>query len=223
MNKTSKRTIAVLSFAVAAYAIVAYSVLPLGATLHPDVRPSFASHPVAVVYLHVFCGSLALLLGPLQFWTTLRRRHPVVHRWLGAAYLALGIGAGGLSGFAMALDAYGGGWARAGFGTLAVLWLVTGAVALVCILRGKVQAHRRWMTHNFALTLAAVALRLYLPASVGGGLALDVAYPIVAWLCWAPHLVVAEWLLRRAELAAHTPTTHPAAGHSTPVRPAVLR
>jgi hypothetical protein len=27
------------------------------------------------------------------------------------------------------------------------------------------------------------------------GVAFSVVYPIVAWLCWVPNLLVAEWLI----------------------------
>lgn len=108
------------------------------------------------------------------------------------------MGVGGLSGLVLALNAFGGAWLRTGFGTLGVLWIATGIMALQNILQGDVQGRRRWMTRNFALTLAAVVLRLYLPASIVSGMSLDVAYPVVAWLCWMPNLVVAEWWLFRS-------------------------
>jgi uncharacterized membrane protein len=195
--KPSFKLLALLSIGVALYAIAAYAVLPLGAVLHPDIRESFATHSTAVVYLHVFGAATALLLGPLQFWPRLRAQRPALHRWLGRTYLALGVGVGGVSGWVLALNAYGGGWSRAGFSALALLWLATGALALLSIRQGDVPGHRRWMTRNFALTLAAVALRLYLPAAIVGGLSLALAYPVVAWLCWVPNLLAAEWLLRR--------------------------
>lgn len=198
MKRPFNTIIAVLSFGVAAYAIGAYAFLPLGTVLHPDIRSSFAAHGTAVVYLHVFGAAVALMLGPLQFRALLRVRSPGWHRWLGGTYLALGVGVGGLSGFALALNAFGGAWSRTGFGALAVLWIASGAMAVKCIGQGDVRGHRRWMTRNFALTLAAVMLRLYLPASIVSGLSLEVAYPVVAWLCWVPNLVLAEWLLNRA-------------------------
>jgi uncharacterized membrane protein len=202
MKKSLQALFALLSFGVAAYAIAAYTLLPLGTVLHPDIRDAFAAHDVAVVYAHVFAAAVALLLGPLQFSATLRARRPGLHRWLGRVYLALGVGVGGLSGLVLALGAFGGAGSRAGFGTLALLWLFTGAMALNRILAGDVQGHRRWMMRNVALTLAAVTLRLYLPASIVAGLSLELAYPIVAWLCWLPNLVVTEWLLARRPRAA---------------------
>ena len=197
MHRFLRWLIGALSVGVAAYAVAAYALLPLGTVLHPDIRDSFATHRVALVYLHVFGAALALLVGPWQFHTALRTRRPRLHRWAGRVYLAAGVGIGGLSGLALAFNAYGGLASRTGFGLLAGLWLATGVMALAAILRGDVAAHRRWMVRNFALTLAAVALRLYLPAAIVGGLTLAVAYPVVAWLCWVPNLVAAELLLRR--------------------------
>jgi hypothetical protein len=69
-------------------------------------------------------------------------------------------------------------------------------LAYLAIREGDVTRHRRWMVRNFALTFAAVTLRLYLPASAGAGLGFGPAYAAIAWLCWVPNLVVAEWIVR---------------------------
>ena len=122
--------VALLSFTVAAYAIAAYAVLLLDTVLHTDIRTSLASHGPAVGYLRVFGAAVALMLGPLQFWASLRARRPGLHRSLGSTYLTLGVGVGGLSGLVLALNACSGAWSRTGFGTLAVLWIATGAMAL---------------------------------------------------------------------------------------------
>ncbi|MEQ9003518.1 MAG: DUF2306 domain-containing protein, partial [Pseudomonadales bacterium] len=61
-----------------------------------------------------------------------------------------------------------------------------------------IDGHRRWMVRNFALTFAAVTLRLELGLLTGAlGWSFDHAYLTVAWLCWVPNLVVAEWWLLR--------------------------
>ncbi len=49
------------------------------------------------------------------------------------------------------------------------------------------------MVRNFSLTFAAVMLRLYIPISVVAGIEFAIAYPIIAWLCWVPNVVFAEW------------------------------
>ena len=58
------------------------------------------------------------------------------------------------------------------------------------------------MVRNFALTFAAVTLRLWLPGMVVGGVPMEIAYPIVAWLCWVPNLIVAEALFNPPARAA---------------------
>ena len=85
-----------------------------------------------------------------------------------------------------------------GFGILAVLWFASGFEAYRMIRGGNIEAHRRWMIRNFALTLAAVTLRQYMPLML---FAFDWpfrhSYIAVSWLCWVPNVLVAEWMVRR--------------------------
>ena len=113
---------------------------------------------------------------------------------MGRLYL-LGILLGGTAGFYMALYAYAGVAASLGFGTLAVLWLVTGFMAYHTIRMGNTAAHRQWLIRNFSLTYAAVMLRLELPVQtrVFGE---TTGYEIVAWSCWIPNLLIAQVILQ---------------------------
>jgi len=185
-----------LSFAVAAYAVVWYVIFPPGRLVHPEMRAVFEAHSTAI-RMHVFGAAVALALGPFQFSGRLRGRHPRLHRWMGRAYLAFGVLVGGAAGLVLAGSAYGGTVSQAGFGLLALAWLGSGALAFGAIRRRDTAVHRRWMVRNFALTFAAVTLRLYLPASAALGVPFDVAYPAIAWLCWVPNLFVAELLWNR--------------------------
>ena len=185
-----------LALAVAAYALLVYALLPLGAAVHPDMRATYLAHEVGI-YMHVFAASIALLLGPLQFYAGLRQRHMQVHRWLGRVYLGIGVFLGGLSGLYMAAFAFGGIAAKLGFACLALAWLYTGIRALAAIRRGAVVEHRKWMVRNFSLTFAAVTLRIYLASAMLSGIPFETSYPFIAWLCWVPNLVVAEALLNR--------------------------
>lgn len=185
----------VLPIAVAAYAVAAYALLPLGSMVHPDMKPGFQAHRFGV-YAHVFAAAIALAIGPFQFWARLRTLRPALHRWLGRTYLGVGVLVGALSGLYLAQSAFGGAVSRSGFSLLSIAWLASGAMAYACIRRGNVAAHRRWMIRNFALTFAAVTLRLYIPAAIAAGIPFESAYPLIAWLCWVPNLVVAEWIAR---------------------------
>lgn len=201
MGNIARNTVFFLSAAVSLYAAVAYGLFG-GPPLHPEMKASFEAHAWAI-RTHIFAALLALALGPWQFVPALRARLPHLHRWMGRAYLGIGVGLGGISGFYMALHAFGGPAARAGFALLAIAWLFTGWRAYRAIRAGRVAAHRDWMIANFSLTFAAVTLRLYLPAAVVAGVPFEAAYPVIAWLCWVPNLALAAaWVGRRGHHAA---------------------
>jgi uncharacterized membrane protein len=185
-----------LSLGVAGYALVAYSLLPIGVTVHPDMRPAFEAQRAAI-YTHVFAAAVALALGPFQFSARLRARRLALHRWLGRLYLGVGVLVGGVAGLFIAFHAFGGPVARTGFACLALAWLYTGYRAWRAIRARDVAVHRRWMIRNFALTFAAVTLRLLLPLPFAAGLDFATAYAAIAWLCWVPNLVAAEALFIR--------------------------
>jgi uncharacterized membrane protein len=152
-----------------------------------------------LLYGHVFGGAVALLTGPWQFSTRLRALKPRVHRALGYMYVSA-IVVGGVFGLVLATMSMGGLVAHLGFGTLAVAWLTTTAVAVQSARTGNFVKHQQWMVRSFALSLAAVTLRNWLPL-LAMKLPFLTAYAIVSWLCWVPNLLVAEWMIAsRAEL-----------------------
>ena len=198
MRLTGFVVLVLLSLGVAGYALVVYGFLPLGAVVHPDIRAAFEVHR-AGIYAHVFASAVALALGPFQFSVRLRTARPALHRWSGRFYLGIGVLVGGLAGLYMAFHALGGLASRLGFGCLALAWLYTGLRAYRAIRARDIVAHRRWMVRNFALAFAAVTLRLWLPASIASGVPFEDAYPVIAWLCWVPNLVVAEILFNQSK------------------------
>ncbi|GHC11073.1 DUF2306 domain-containing protein [Thermomonas carbonis] len=199
----------VLALVVSAYALVAYGALPLGQLVGPEMRANFQVHRFGI-YTHVFAASIALALGPFQFSERLRRRFPRLHRTSGRIYLGAGVGLGGLAGLYMSTFAYGGLVSKSGFAALALAWLYSGWRAYRAIRAGNVAEHRRWMTRNFALTLAAVTLRILLPVSAISGIPFALAYPVIAWLSWVPNLLVAEWAVVRKIPAVRPDLRHEA-------------
>jgi uncharacterized membrane protein len=180
------------------------------------VAGNYAGRPAAIqlaFYLHIVFGGLALLLSPFQFATRLRTRVPRVHRAVGRV-VVVSILIAGAAGLVLAPHSLAGPIGTAGFGLLAVLWVTFAATAFRAIRRRDVATHRRWMVRTFALTYAAVTLRLWLGlliglqvglAGVDGDVAFERAYLIVPFLCWVPNLLVAELYLagrrRRTEPA----------------------
>ena len=196
MRPASFFALTFLSLGVAGYAVFVYGFLPLGRVLHPDMRATFETYRVGI-HAHVFASVIALVLGPFQFSARLRSKRPALHRWMGRLYLGIGVLIGGLAGLFMASHAFGGVVSRLGFGALAVAWIYTGLLAYLAIRAKDIASHRRWMVRNFSLTFAAVTLRLWLPASFVSGIPFELAYPVIAWLCWVPNLVLAERLFNQ--------------------------
>ncbi|MBD9469382.1 DUF2306 domain-containing protein [Pseudoxanthomonas sp. PXM01] len=193
---------ALLAFAVAGYAIAISLVDDLRT---PLVRQLFALRPGSA-WGHFLGGAVAIAVGALQTHTTLRNRWPALHRWTGRVYV-VAVAAGGLAALAMAPQASTGAVAAFGFGALAVCWLGTTALAVIAIRQRRIADHRDWMLRSYALTLAAVTLRLYLPASQIAGISFLIAYPAIAWLCWVPNLLAAEWMLRTRHARTMLPRT----------------
>jgi uncharacterized membrane protein len=139
----------------------------------------------------------ALLVGPWQFSENLRARALNLHRWLGRFYL-LEVGLGSIAGFSMAFVSSEGLATHLGFGILAVLWFFTGLQAYRLVRRGKIGDHREWMIRNFALTFAAVMLRIEPPFMLAVlHWSFRIAFITVSWLCWVPNLLIAEWMVRQ--------------------------
>jgi uncharacterized membrane protein len=151
---------------------------------------------------HAVFASLALLAGPWQFLPIIRRHWLTAHRWLGRIYCTAVL-FGWIASLPIAAHAQAGAISSAGFLTLGVFWIATTAAAYLTIRAGKVEQHRRWMVRSYALTAAAITLRNYLPLLVVSGLSFDASYRIVAWLCWIPNLIFAEWLLHRRSEIPH--------------------
>jgi uncharacterized membrane protein len=203
-------------FALTAAAIAVFAPLPyLADSLRAltdggsDIAANYVQRSPLIrvaLYVHIIFGGLALLLSPLQFVARLRAAVPRVHRVTGRIVLG-SIGLAGVAGAILSTTNLAGPIGTAGFGALALLWLGFATTAFRAIRRGEVQTHRRWMVRTFALTYAAVTLRLWLGLLIGlqvgvMGVAEDVAfnraYAIVPFLCWVPNLIVAEIYLRRS-------------------------
>jgi uncharacterized membrane protein len=189
---------AFLAVGVGAYALALLAAPAFGA---PFLADRIAAMPLAV-YGHLAAGAVAMIVGAFQVNAAIRQRSLARHRWLGRAYVAA-VFIGAPSGLALATVSEGGWITHAAFGLLAVLWFGTTALAYVNIRQRNLLAHQQWMIRSYALTLAAVMLRLYIPAAIIAGFSFEAAYPAISWLCWVPNLIVAEWIIRRRPQEAH--------------------
>jgi uncharacterized membrane protein YozB (DUF420 family) len=181
--------------------IVTYSAEYL---IDPPTTPEEAlGNPLGVPWLvvHIAGAVVALLVGSFQFLPALRRGLRRPHRWIGRVYV-VGCLVGGTAGLILAPGSFAGPVATAGFGLLAILWIGFTLLGWRSAVKGRFVEHRRWMIRSWALTLAAVTLRIYLPTV--GVLELDFLpwYRAIAFLCWVPNLILAEIWLRQSSTAA---------------------
>jgi hypothetical protein len=177
---------------VAIYAIVVLSV----PAFRPPLVVTLIQRVPLLLALHLIGGAVALAVGAFQLSRRIRARRLALHRWLGRFYVS-GVVIGGGAGLLLAFGADGGFVSRLGFGTLAVLWLTATIRAYIHIPNRRVEKHRAWMLRSYALTFAAVTLRLGLPLSQIAGMPFIDAYQAVAWVCWVPNLIVVEWFVLR--------------------------
>lgn len=176
-----------LALIVASYALVLF--------VAPQARPPFLRGRTGLmqlaVTLHLGGGGVALALGAFQLNAALRSRRIQLHRIMGCVYVVSVI-LSAVSGLRMAVASQGGTVAHLGFGLLACAWLFTTVRGFLRIRAGDDLDHRAWMIRSYSLTFAAVTLRIYLPLAFAVGAPFEIAYPVIAWLCWVPNLIVAE-------------------------------
>lgn len=188
--------LAVLSVAVALFS---YRYLgPPNVTLSPVVLANPAARPF--LPLHAGGAATALLVGGFQFLPAVRRRRGL-HRGLGRVYAVCCLGSGA-AGLVLAVGTRAGPVAAWGFGLLAVTWIYVTAQAWIAARARRFEDHRAWMIRSFALTFAAVTLRIYLPVSQVAGIPFMEAYPAIAWLAWVPNLLAVEAWMRSPKTIA---------------------
>jgi hypothetical protein len=180
---------AVLAAGVALYSL-RFAAAPFGVwpAIDPDIRGVVEQFPVRAL-IHMLVAPVALLIGPFQFLPSLRTRIPRLHRWSGRIYVAACViaGAGGL---ATAFHASGGPVAGFGFGLLAVLWIGVTLAAWRAAVQRRFALHRLLMRFSYAMTFAAVTLRLQIPIGLALGFAgYSAMSPWLAYTSWIPNVI----------------------------------
>lgn len=200
--------LAILAVGIGAYAFALYGnydgIKDQGFVAEKDDALPSLWYPL--LWTHAASSGVALTIGWLQFVRRLRLRKPNVHRAIGYVYSAM-LTVGAITGFYMAYYADGGISGKLGFATLSALWLYTLYRSLKSIIVDRdASAHGRWMTRNYALTCAAIMLRLYtgIGAAAFGLEDTNVTFVVIGWLCWVPNLVFAQWLINRRDYRPET-------------------
>ncbi|MEK4363043.1 DUF2306 domain-containing protein [Paenibacillus sp. FSL M8-0212] len=202
-NKMIRALVLILAFSIAGYAIVQYGVLKAsdaGLVSFKLQKPNFELKPwIYVLYIHIVTAIFALIIGPFQLFMKPTNDRKRWHRLLGYGYV-LSITVSGIVSVYLSLFATGGWIAGLGFMSLDVLWVTTTLIATRRIMAKDIQAHKAWMLRSYALTFAAVTLRIWL-APLNLLLSdFEAAFQVVAWVCWIPNLLVIEVVISRMRL-----------------------
>ena len=104
---------------------------------------------------HAIFGTIALLSGPIQFSTRIRRKHLQFHRILGRVYVTAVLLAGPIAIIiSTGSNLIVGTWVQAG------AWFVCTLAAFLSARNRHIADHRRWMVRSYALTFTFISLRV---------------------------------------------------------------
>lgn len=162
--------------------------------------------------LHVAFGGIILVLGCIQLVSSLRKKYPALHRWLGRVYViaSLATAIGGLI-FILLKGTVGGTIMDIGFSGYGIIMLIAAIETIRHARAGRMDQHRAWGIRLFALAIGSWMYRMYYGfwflAADGAGhtdfFSGPFDYFMDFWF-YLPNLLVAEIFIRRKTIA-HTP------------------
>lgn len=200
--KSKPHELVAIAFKIVVFSLAVWIAgLSLWGAFHPEqqsriFRSLMTSVPWAG-YAHVFGGSLALILGGVQLSSVVRQKNLDLHKRLGTLYVVCVI-ISTIGAMATLLESTTAWSAKSGFWLLAVVWP---AITMAGYPWGgvfDVQRHGRLMIYSYALTCAAITLRIYLGIMMASGVSFSVAYPIAAWGGGVGNVLLAFIVLRIA-------------------------
>ena len=141
--------------------VILYSEVPL---LRQVKEHAYLSTIPLLILPHVLGGVIALLSGPLQFSSRLRRSTPRFHRILGRIYVCAVLISAPL---AILLANHPHGFRAIHFVVATTIqagtWIITTVAAFVTAYNGWFQRHREWMIRSYAVTFTFVGTRVLQP------------------------------------------------------------
>jgi len=149
-------------------------------------------------YAHVLVAGIILVIGFFQVSESFRKRFLKIHRVFGYIYVMGILFFSAPGGMVMAFFINRGPMVLLSFVLQCSLWIYFTYAAFRYIRHRKIDLHKAMMYRSFALTLAAITLRLYIFfLSDEYNLSEAQGYATLAWLSWVPNLIIAELIIRR--------------------------
>lgn len=155
---------------------------------HRDFQASF--------YIHITSSLWVMGIGIAQFIPAFVKKYPRLHQTLGKVYVFSILLLAAPAGLGLALYANGGLPAKVGFSLQCIVWWLTTFIAWREIRQKRWQTHIEWMMRSYAVTLAAMSLRVGSYAMVYLFHTKPIeTYLTVTWLSWVGNLVIVEGLV----------------------------
>jgi hypothetical protein len=149
-------------------------------------------------YSHVLVGGIILLAGFFQLHPKSIKHFRKLHRIVGYIYVMGILFFAAPGGIVMSFFIDRGPWVLGSFLVQGSLWFWFTATAFDRIRKKDIEGHRQWMWRSYALTFAAITLRVYIfITSYKYNLSVPEAYATLAWLSWVPNLLIIELYLRK--------------------------
>ena len=154
-------------------------------------------------YAHMIPGILLLMLAPLQFNASLRRRRPRLHRWTGRFLLVMVLFSGGTAiyfgvvnpGIHPTIE-------RPSLAMFSGLFLFAAARAFYAIRVRDIATHREWMIRMLAMALGIGTVRLVsIPVAFLSRARWESNFMFSMWLGWIITLAAAEFWIRHTRPA----------------------
>jgi uncharacterized membrane protein len=178
--------------------IVVHGYHPPAVNANPRLA-QFAHYPILML-VHIVPGLLFMILGPLQFSSTIRARHLRWHRFSGRVFVICGLVIG-ISALVMSfgMPAIGGVNQAAATTLFGTFFLFSLCKAFWHIRQHEVALHREWMIRAFAVGLAVATIRpiigLFFATSPLTGLTPREFFGVAFWIGFVLHLIAAEaWI-----------------------------
>jgi hypothetical protein len=144
-------------------------------------------------YIHITSSLVVMGMGIFQFLPVILNKFPRFHRSMGTLYIALILLLAAPSGLVLAAYANGGLAAKVGFTLQCFVWWFTTYFAFREIKQGNISKHIDMMLRSYAVTLAAMSLRLesYIMYYAFETKPIE-TYLTVTWLSWVGNLLFIE-------------------------------
>jgi len=154
----------------------------------------FDEHPVQTL-LHVVPAILFLIIGPIQFMPSVRRKHPKVHRILGWIFAVISLSIG-ITALTIVFNfPYGGIAEQIPITVFAILFLFFLIRGIKRAIHRKINLHRKDLLRVYSLGLGASLFRILIVPLAIMGYDPKILVPFIFWLSFGGMLGICELYL----------------------------